>query len=566
MNLFTIPVSVLSGVALALSSAAVVGPVAAGAPGVSPVQALGPGSALSAAKVPGRQIRIVVAGERLGQTASVKVKGLTGDADGYKKVVKVTQKKKLAKVPVGKYRVSARKIQAGGRTASAEPVKIKVTVRRGATARLVYVATPPPPPGADVTAPGAVTGLTVTGTTLSSISLAWTNPPDADLAQVLVRRAVGEVAPSGPTAGTAVPLSSPIVGLGTDGGLSPITKYAYSVFTKDTSGNVSGPTSVTVKTADPVLVASGATGVPAGSALNSGDFLLSPDGRYRLVNQPDGNLVQQVALSGRVLWETGTAGGESLLIMMPDGNLLLMPKVGGEPSWSTGTSGDSPNFQVQNDANLKVFTGAVTAWSSNTVDDRLIANERLYAGQQITSPNGLVRLVQQADGNLVLYGAGDAVLWYVGSYGSPGAWTVMQADGNFVVYAPDNSPLWSHQHMGQPWQLRGRRERRSLAPVPFRRHSLVDHPVGLRRPARAVASPITVGLLVRIPKTSCARSSPEGARVGQGHDQGEDQTLISVCSPSSALRRPLTASPQSIERKTRILPSGAVEPGAQIQD
>lgn len=438
MRTFTVPFAVVSVAAVALSGPAVGGPIAAHVP------VAGRMSVLSAAKVPGRQIRLVVAGERLGQTASVKVKGLTGKANGYHKTVKVITKKKLAKVPVGKYRVSAKRIEAGGRTASAEPVKITVTARRGATARLVYVATPPPPPptGPDVTAPGAVTGLTVTGTTLSSVSLAWTNPPDADLAQVLVRRAVGEVAPSGPTAGTAVSLSSPVVTLGTDGGLRPITKYAYSVFTKDTSGNVSGPASVTVKTADPVLVAIGATGVPAGSALNSGDFLLSPDGRYRLVNQPDGNLVQQVALSGRVLWETGTVGWESLLIMMPDGDLLLMPKVGGEPSWSTGTSGDSPHFQVQNDANLKVFTGAGTAWSSNTVDDRLIANEQLHADQQITSPNGLVRLVQQADGNLVLYGEGDAVLWATYTYGNPGAWTVMQADGNFVQYAPDNSPLW----------------------------------------------------------------------------------------------------------------------------
>jgi hypothetical protein len=136
--------------------------------------------------------------------------------------------------------------------------------------------------------------------------------------------------------------------------------------------------------------------------------------------------------------------------MMPDGDLLLMPKVGGEPSWSTGTSGDSPHFEVRNDANLKVFTGAGAAWSSNTVDDRLIANEQLHAGQQITSPNGLVRLVQEADGNLVLYGQGDAVLWATYTTGSPGAWTVMQADGNFVVYAPDNSPLWYTDTWGNP--------------------------------------------------------------------------------------------------------------------
>lgn len=435
MSVFTIPVAVLSGVALALSGAP--------APSPSPV--------LAAAKVPGRQIRIVVSGERLGQVATVKVKGYKGKADGYHKVLMVTQRKKLAKLPVGRYRVSARTIAAAGRTASAKPVKIRVTARRGAIARLVYVATPPPPPpGPDVTAPGAATGLTVKGTELSSVSLAWTNPPDADLAQVMVRRAVGDVPPGTPTSGTAVPLASPTAGAVTDGGLRPITGYAYSVFTQDAAGNLGGPTSITVKTAEPVVVAGGLTGLSAGEALDSGDWLQSPDGRYRLVNQPDGNLVQQVAISGREVWQTGTSGGPALLIMMPDGDLLLMPRTGGEPIWSTGTAGATSRFEVRDDADLAVVTGTATAWTSDTVDDRLIAGERLYSGQQITSPNGLVRLIQQSDGNLVLYGEGDAVLWSLETYGHPGAWTVMQADGNFVVYTASDAPLYSSNSYGNP--------------------------------------------------------------------------------------------------------------------
>ncbi len=84
------------------------------------------------------------------------------------------------------------------------------------------------------------------------------------------------------------------------------------------------------------------------------------------------------------------------------------------------------------------------------LQDRLIADERLYSGQQITSPNGLVRLIQQSDGNLVLYGEGDAVLWSLDMYGHPGAWTIMQADGNFVVYTAADEPLYSSNSYGNP--------------------------------------------------------------------------------------------------------------------
>jgi hypothetical protein len=47
-------------------------------------------------------------------------------------------------------------------------------------------ATPP-----DTTPPGPVSGVTVTGTTTSSVALSWTNLTDADLAGVLIRRAAG---------------------------------------------------------------------------------------------------------------------------------------------------------------------------------------------------------------------------------------------------------------------------------------------------------------------------------------------------------------------------------------
>ena len=96
---------------------------------------------------------------------------------------------------------------------------------------------PPSPPPADTAPPGPVSGLAVTGTTTTSVSLSWSNPGNRDLAQVIVRRAVGSTAPSSPTGGTGVGLSSPMASSVTDTGLTPGTSYAYAVFTKDTAGN-----------------------------------------------------------------------------------------------------------------------------------------------------------------------------------------------------------------------------------------------------------------------------------------------------------------------------------------
>lgn len=72
---------------------------------------------------------------------------------------------------------------------------------------------------------------------------------------------------------------------------------------------------------------------------------------------------------------------------------------------------------------------------------RLNRGERLSAGQSLTSPNGLLTLVMQTDGNLVLYAPGNAARWYTQTYGNPGAFVQLQTDGNLVLYAADLTVL-----------------------------------------------------------------------------------------------------------------------------
>ncbi|MBT9254909.1 fibronectin type III domain-containing protein [Phycicoccus sp. MAQZ13P-2] len=95
--------------------------------------------------------------------------------------------------------------------------------------------------------PGPVTGLTLTPLR-DGVGLAWTLPPDADLAEVVVRRAAGTTAPATPTDGTQV--ASGLLTQWSDTGLDFVDTWSYSVFAHDAAGQWSAPVSVTGATLD----------------------------------------------------------------------------------------------------------------------------------------------------------------------------------------------------------------------------------------------------------------------------------------------------------------------------
>lgn len=99
-----------------------------------------------------------------------------------------------------------------------------------------------------------------------------------------------------------------------------------------------------------------------------GQSLLTPDGKYRMVLQPDGNLV--VYSPTKALWASSTSGKSVMLLaMQPDGNLVLYD------------------------------TSGTAIWTSKT------------------SGNGLSTLAMQPDGNLVLYRADGKALWNTATSG-----------------------------------------------------------------------------------------------------------------------------------------------------
>jgi L,D-peptidoglycan transpeptidase YkuD (ErfK/YbiS/YcfS/YnhG family) len=78
------------------------------------------------------------------------------------------------------------------------------------------------------------------------------------------------------------------------------------------------------------------------------------------------------------------------------------------------------------------------------------AGEGLTSGQRIVAPHGGYSLVEQSDGNAVVYTSAGRVLWNSRTAGHPGSRLAMQGDGNLVVYGPDGRALWNSRTGGHP--------------------------------------------------------------------------------------------------------------------
>jgi hypothetical protein len=106
-------------------------------------------------------------------------------------------------------------------------------------------------PGSDTAPPGSVTDLAVVSATETTVTLSWTNPADADLSGELVRRSIGDIAPSGPTDGalvTDVPVGGSALAQDTITGLTPGTTYSFAVFAHDATPNYAAPATITTTT------------------------------------------------------------------------------------------------------------------------------------------------------------------------------------------------------------------------------------------------------------------------------------------------------------------------------
>lgn len=101
------------------------------------------------------------------------------------------------------------------------------------------------------------------------------------------------------------------------------------------------------------------------STMVPGQVTFSPDGRYHLNFQSDGNLV--LYHGDRPLWATQTNGTYPTdLRMQPDGNLVLYGH--GEAIWATNTGGNpGAQLRIQNDGNMVLYAvNQRVIWATRT--------------------------------------------------------------------------------------------------------------------------------------------------------------------------------------------------------
>ena len=107
-----------------------------------------------------------------------------------------------------------------------------------------------------------------------------------------------------------------------------------------------------------------ASQLASNTSLQPGHSISSPNGRFKLYMQLDGNLVLY-APSGAI-WSSGTCGkAGTSASMQRDGNLVLYRN--GRAVWASNTAGHTGAYlALQNDGNLVIYQNSKALWASNT--------------------------------------------------------------------------------------------------------------------------------------------------------------------------------------------------------
>jgi hypothetical protein len=201
-----------------------------------------------------------------------------------------------------------------------------------------------------------------------------------------------------------------------------------------------------------------------GSYMQAGGCLLSPDQRYELIMQPDGNLVLYYQTSANPLWASQTSGNADYMTLQTTGNLIVN---GSSLFWQSGSAAPNTSLVLQNDGNLVIYSVTGAVWSTGTDGNRttvstcnaqspstVTAPSTLASGGCVVSPDQKYALEMQTDGNLVLYfqpfSGRASPLWDSNTADNPGAVAQQQLDGNFVVYSTAGVALWNSGTGGTP--------------------------------------------------------------------------------------------------------------------
>jgi hypothetical protein len=200
----------------------------------------------------------------------------------------------------------------------------------------------------------------------------------------------------------------------------------------------------------PASAATRSSVMKPGQQLRPGASRRSPNGRYRLVMQRDGNLV---LLRGRrrVLWSAQTGGNRGARAVLERTGDLVVRSRSRSVLYATGTDGAGRTRLVVTNRGDAVLThGRRRLWSALADVYRLGSNQSLRSGQSRSSANGRYQLAMNGGGNLVLYDHDRRLPIWNSQTAVPGAYATMQRDGNLVVFAPSGEVRYASATPGNP--------------------------------------------------------------------------------------------------------------------
>jgi len=160
--------------------------------------------------------------------------------------------------------------------------------------------------------------------------------------------------------------------------------------------------------------------VTPGKEWNSNStILVSPNKKYKLHFQSDGNLVLSKYNTIQYWWSNTYNKNAIKLKFQTDGNLVVYNS-GKQAVWSPNTYGKGVNRMVlQNDGNLVIYAGGKAVWSSNTTEKFII------------SPNKLMHIKNSWKNTFINIEHGLAVN-EIGGGSWSSHWILEPAEGNYV--------------------------------------------------------------------------------------------------------------------------------------
>ena len=195
----------------------------------------------------------------------------------------------------------------------------------------------------------------------------------------------------------------------------------------------------------------------AANFLFTEDIIYSKNHKFRLVMQPDGNLVEFDENNNQI-WESSTSNQgtphQNYLVMQGDGNLVMHDNHANY-IWNTNVYffGTRPfTLSIEDNGNIVIRDSKrLITWQSFP-SSTLVSNGYyfLHNGKNLVSPQKKFKLFMQGDGNLVLYGEKGLVFWasntvHQGVYNGSGNYLVMQDNGDLVMYDANKQVIWSSE-------------------------------------------------------------------------------------------------------------------------